>query len=322
MSIFIFLGCVNNKPKVLKIPQKVLPLWYESQKINTKRYIYAKANGINKDQAIARALNNIISQFSVSIESKFQSTTNVSKGLVNTYSTNSTNNIQTKVEKIKINNYEVINSYPYRYNQFLVEIRVDKIKLNIFLKDDIKRKFESLKIIENSIKDENFILKLNTYLYLYNKSKSYENSLNIIKSIDKNFNINNYFREIKKYYNKYLKLKNSFAIYIIDSNRVDLFEKKVKKYLTSQNIKISNKEVNLKIKVIKDKQYVNTPYYKMVVFNISLQLFFKDKLISRNTIEIKELDTKKSKRIEQKASQKFFNTIKNKLFIDLFKLSI
>jgi len=319
--LFIFIGCTNKEQRVQKIPQKILPSWYQSIKPNTNQYIYAQANGINKDQAISRALTNIISQFSVSIESSFESTTKVSRGNGSKYSNKSVSNIKTKVENIKINNYELIHEYPYRYNQYLVEVRVDKIKLNNFLKEDIKRKFDSLKNIENSIKNENFILRLNTYLKLYNKSLSYESTLNIIKSIDKNFDINIYFEKIKKYQNEYLNLKNNFEIKIVNLDNVENFDKQLKKYFISKGIKISNIDTNLITKIKTTKEYINTNNYNLVVFNISLELFFKNKLIGNNIIVVKEFNYENMKRIEQKASQKFFNNIENKSFIDLFNIS-
>ena len=321
VSIFVFVGCFSSKAKVQKVPQKVLPSWYTSQKSNTNQYIYAIANGYDKEQAISRALVSIISQFSINIESSFESITTASRSKGSKYSNKSTSNIKTKIENIKINNYELIHSYPYRYNQYLVEIRVDKIKLNQFLKEDIKRKFDSLKNIENSIKDENFIVKLNTYEKLYNKAKSYENTLNIIKSMDKDFEINIYFDRIKKYYQKYLKIKNNFEIKIINLDKVKDFDKQLKKYLISKDIKIANTNVDLKIKIKINKQYINTQNYNIIVFNTTLQLFYKDKLIGNNTIEIKEFNTNKSKRIEQKASQKFFDDIQKQSFMNLFNIS-
>lgn len=320
--IFIFLGCGNDKSKVQKVPVKVIPIWYESPKLATSKYIYAIANGVNKEQAVSRALKDIISQFGISVESSFESNTKVSRGNSNKYYTSVNSNIKTKVENIKINNYELTNSYQYRYNQYLVEVRVNKNKLNKYLKSDIKRKFKELNQTENSIKKENFIVRLNMYLKIYNKSKSYKNILGVIKSIDENFDESIYYNNISNFQKKYLELKNNFTISFALDNKSELFEKKLKTYLISKEIKISNQKSKLSIEIDVKTHDVNNEHYNIIVFNIALQLYSNDKLIGNNTIEIKEFNTNNTKRIKQKASQKFYDEIENKTFLELFNISI
>jgi len=77
LTIILFGACASKKPAVEYKPQK-LPSWY-LQPYNDTKLLYGTGEGKNQDEAVANALNTLVSKLSISISSKYESQTNISQ---------------------------------------------------------------------------------------------------------------------------------------------------------------------------------------------------------------------------------------------------
>jgi len=302
----IFIGCNTITPNKAEII-KQLPQWYEKPLQNTDQFSYAIAISTTKEEAVAKALQEIVSQLNISIKSSYKSQKNISNGQ---YTSETQNNIETEISKIKINNYEIIDFYRHKYNEYFVQVKVDKIKWLEYLKVTIKREFEEFTLVEKSAIHDNDLRKLDIFKNLYIQAKSNLSKIYIIKSLNHSFDDSYYINKITTYKEKYLETENNLSIEIVNKNKTTFFKEKLESYFTKQQIKINTS--NIKVHLIVTEKIIKNDYFDMVIFTVTLKTYFKDTLIGNNEFEIKAHNKGDMNRIRQKASNELLDILSKK----------
>ncbi len=323
LGLVLFSGCSSTAPSIPKVKQ--IPAWYNKHKPTTAKYIYAVASGTTKEEAILNALNEIVSQFSISIESNIETNTNTTSGKNKSYSKEINKNIKSKVAEVKINNYKLLNTYRMKYNEFLVQVEVDKFKLQEFLQNMLTINFKNLAIEEKSFKDENYLDKSSGYKKIYYDALSNISLINVISSIDDLFNDKKYHQIINKYKKNYLYFENNLNIYVKSNNNEKLFTNRLKSLLTEKKIKIVESKIDKNVLTVTTEikeHSVKTNYINMIVFTININLYANNQQIGNNTIEIKEYNKGKISRIRQKASERFLLELQELSIEDIFKIKL
>ncbi|MGB3750432.1 MAG: LPP20 family lipoprotein [Arcobacteraceae bacterium] len=302
----LFIGCSASTPSSPKIV-KQLPQWYTSPPKNTDRFSYATAISTTKEEAVAKALQEIISQLNISIKSSFKSQKTISNGH---YTSKIQNNIETEISKITINNYEIINFYRQRYNQYLVQIKVDKSKWLEYLKATLKKEFEQFSIVEKSAQNYHHLRQLDIFKNLHSQAKSQLSKITIIKALDHSFDERYYDNKINSYQKKYLEIEKNLSVEIVNKSNQIFFTEKLKSYFTKQKIKLNYSHT--KVALFVTEKRIKNEYLDMIIFTITLKTYFNDRLIGNNEFEIKAHNKGDMNRIRQKASVEFLEVISEK----------
>ncbi len=236
--VSIFSGC-SSKRRVVSV-QKELPAWYIHPSTSNTNTLYSVAEGENKSDAIANALNDMVSTLSISISSEFSTKSVVKEGSVESVQITSINDIKTRVEKIRINNYELINSNNFSFERFLVQVKTDKKSLFQSLHQDLDKKFQ---LIENKNKEaQNYyaLKKLNIYSLSLDSLYDVDSTLAVMHSLDADFDESTYIQKIQDIENKYARLLSKISFTVNSNNDARKLRSSLSKGLSEKQYKINN----------------------------------------------------------------------------------
>ncbi|MDQ7045296.1 MAG: LPP20 family lipoprotein [Sulfurimonas sp.] len=211
LMALVFNGCATKK-RVISV-KKEFPSWYENPMMSTEDTLYAVSEGETKRGAINNALNEILASLSVSISSEFNSKTEVSGGKRQSYQVTSSNEVHSKVQEIKINNYELVHENDFGFEKYLVAVKIQKTKLFLGLKKDLDAKFNTIK---QGASKANAIMQLQAYQKNKKDLGSISNTLSVMHALDPNFNDAPYIQKATQIDNNYAKLlsKISFSLHV------------------------------------------------------------------------------------------------------------
>ncbi len=202
----LFNGCGAEKKPLVTAP-KALPSWYTNPPQSNDRYLYEVAEGLDKKEAIANALELMVSTLSITIESAYKSKKTVRSGAVESYEHDVDNTIQTEVKAIRISNYSVVESAEQGFRHHLVLIKSDKVQLFNSLKKELDEKIALLKSQESNIKNKNVIEQLRFYKQANSDFMTVEQRLNVMNVLNKNFDSTPYTQATSHYKNSYDNLR-------------------------------------------------------------------------------------------------------------------
>ena len=170
---------------------KSYPAWFENRTKDSLTYYYASAEAINKNEAVANALNTIASKISISISSTYKSNTTAS---TNYYKKEIENNIKNTIKKIDFNNYAIVNEKKFN-KSYLVLVKVNRVELAKELESKIEN---SLAVVSQKlhIKYKNSVLKLREYNTTSKTLEALRTDIYTLGSIYKNKNIQKYLTKI------------------------------------------------------------------------------------------------------------------------------
>jgi len=275
--LFILLtGCAHKQIVVVK--PKPMPTWYLNPPQNNDKIVYVTGAGINKKEAILNALSNFVSRYSVTISSDFQTKLQDFGGGI--ADKNAAYNIKATVKKFEVSNYEIVKTERYKFDQFLVLIKVDTNKLYENVKNKLNNRFEEYKSAYENILQENPLKQLIALQKLSLKLENEKSYIYILKTMNQNFNAKKYLSFINKVKNRLDSLKNSIHIQI-SSNNFQIVED-IKRYLTSNGINIGNSQIKLIVDVKKRKSSI----MNLVVYEIYLTTKYKGSIVGSNYFRI------------------------------------
>lgn len=212
IAIFILNGCGSSKR--VAIEKKELPSWYLNPAKTTQKTLYALGEGKDKNEAVTNALNAMVSTLNVSISSEFNSRTVVKEGDEESYKSTSISDISSKVEKIRISNYEIVNYSEFGFENHLVLIKSDKAKLFSSLQKELEQKFLVIKNKEIEAKNFKAIKELAIYKENLESTFNVENIVAVMGSLKYGFDGSRYIKKVQDIKNRYENLlsKISFSV--------------------------------------------------------------------------------------------------------------
>jgi len=276
--LFILLtGCAHKQAVIVAKP-KPMPAWYLNPPQSNNKIVYVTGGGISKKAAVLNALSNFVSRYSVTISSNFQTKLqDFGGGVANK---NMAYNIKATVKKFEVSNYEIVKTERYKFDQFLVLIKVDIDKLYANIKNRLDSRFAEYKDVYNNILKENPLKQLIDLQKLSLKLENEKSYIYILKTMNQNFNSNQYLSFINKVKNRLDSLKNSIHIQI-SSNNFKITED-IKRYLTSNGIKVGNSQIKLIVNVKKRKSSM----MNLVVYEVYLTTKYIGSIIGSNYFKI------------------------------------
>ncbi|GAB6044582.1 hypothetical protein JCM11957_01800 [Caminibacter profundus] len=275
---FLLIGCSQKEA----IKPKPVPSWYLNPPKSNERFVYVTGGGINKRAAILNALSNFISRYSVTISSNFESKAqDFGGGLANK---NSIYNIKATVKKFEVSNYDVIKAERYKFDQFLVLVRVDVNKLYKDLENKLNNRFKKYKDKYRVILNKNTLKQLIEIKELYSQLKKEEDYIYVLKLMNSNFNEKKYLSFINEVKRKLESLKNSVYVEVLSNNKI--IAEDIKRYLTNKSIKIGKSNIKIIVNVKKRK---SSSFVNLIVYEIYINVKYKNSIIGSNYFKVTTL---------------------------------
>lgn len=208
----LFNGCSGHKKLQVTAP-KPLPAWYTDPPQSNSQYLYEVAEGADKKEAIAHALDAMVSTLSITIESEYKSHTSTRSGAFESYQKDVDNRVRTSVQAIRVSNYSVVESTEQGFRRHLVLIKSDKAQLFSSYKQELDGKIALLQGQESTVKTRNVVEQLNFYKQADSGFGSIEHTLNVMNVLNANFDSAPYLSAASHYKNSYddLRAKITFG---------------------------------------------------------------------------------------------------------------
>ncbi len=255
--LFIVSGCASKKRVVSEM--KEYPSWYEKPLKSNASTLYAVAQGEDKRTAVNNALNEIIATLSVSLSSEFKSKTEVTKGDKESYLVTSSNEVYSEVQKIQINNYELLHTSDFGFEKYLVQVKVNKKKLFDGLKIEVDNRFQSIKVKDT--KKLNALQKLSNYRVGLELLQGIQNSLRVMHSLDSSFDDSLYTQKITNLESSYAILLSNISFSVHSNKDAKKLKSSIAKGLSDSKYILNNSngknhfKVYISSKTIKAKSY-------------------------------------------------------------------
>ncbi|QOY55382.1 LPP20 family lipoprotein [Candidatus Sulfurimonas marisnigri] len=239
-----FIGCSAGKaPQALHV-EKQLPKWYLTPPSNNGISLYGVGEGINREESIKSALDNLVSKLGITISSNYNSTTNTKKGYREYFTQASSSDISSEVSKIRISNYEVIEIHKQNYKHFITLVRSDK---KLFIKNLITTLNQRYKKIEDKQKhiiDMNILRRYSFFKESQQTLSQTHSTLLVLNSLDKNFDDSPYLKIIQTINNDSDLLIKNMSISFSASKESSAFVNSIKSVLSETKIAIKPNSQN------------------------------------------------------------------------------
>ncbi len=282
-SIFILSGCKDSVPTPQK-PVVATPSWVnEIPPPDTARKMYGIAIEKNRDLAIKSALADMISKFSISIESSYNSDQKV---INNAYSKLVvTNNIKADIAKIKINNYKIEKSHRLNYREFAVLISTDKKQFKKGLNDELKLKMKVIKDEYKALEKRDALSRYNGKKKLAQNAKDLIPRILILKEFNSTLNAQEFVLQKQR---EFLIEKNSLKFYINGDKNSLVFIRKIKNYLLQQGFTVTNVKTGAVRVMIKTEKNISTRGIEIAVLKLDIAVYDKNQRIGGKVKILKE----------------------------------
>lgn len=262
--LFFITGCMSAKLK----PVQAYPVWFSQRLHDSASYYYAVAEGKNKNDATANALNQIASKISVSIESKFESNTVIDNNKYNKYAQI---DVSSQVGKIHFNNYAIVNEQQLAQHYF-VFLKVNKIELANALQSEINSDFTNT---SNKLKMryKNNVLKLRNYTKVLHSLHALKKKVYIFSSIKKQANIKVYLAKLSNIKNTISKFRDSVTFHIQGSK--SKYVKVLYDVITQKGYKINKYKGLVTLSISINKNMIHSLGYKIIKAVVVLRVVGK-----------------------------------------------
>lgn len=134
-------GCAQPKAEIKPEKPKPLPAWYLTPPAGDAQWLYGAGSGKTRDEAVQEALDNLLAQLSVTVESSLQIHTQVSQGATAAYTQSGSRQIRSEVAKIRVPGYQVAAAETLGYNRFAALVKSDRKTFAEGLQSDIDDRF-------------------------------------------------------------------------------------------------------------------------------------------------------------------------------------
>jgi uncharacterized protein YaaR (DUF327 family) len=284
----LFLGCGSSKRAVVA-KKEPLPSWYLTPAKTTSSDLYAVGEGQNREDAIGDALSMMLSTLSISLSSKYSSKSVVREGVTASNEATYTNEIQSEVAKVRISNYEVLNSKRIGYKRYIVSIGVNKERLFKSLEDDLKREFETIKERQKSLKSAHTLKKIKTYRNFTKEFSHIQNTLNVMSSLKKDFNAKEYIEKMGNIEKKLQNLLTKLSFSLSSNSSAKSLKATIKKALTKREFAISNIKTKEHFSLYITSSIQKATAYGFILAKSSIDISIKDyrgRVIGSNHLNI------------------------------------
>jgi hypothetical protein len=325
LAVFLlFSGCSSDK-KMVVAEKKELPSWLNNPPSSSNGFLYAVGEGQNKEEAVANALSSMVSTLSVSISSKFSAKSVVKEGYNSSNQATYTNEIQSDVKKIRISNYELVDSKNIGYKKEAVLIKSNKKELFESLVYEIEQNFSLIEQKKSTLASSNAIKKLVFYKETQESLSSLNDTLLVMNSLDKNFKGENYLSHAQRLDKEYETLLLSVSFGVESNNDASRLVSSITKALSEKKFKVSNSNNANHFRVILTSNTVKASSYGFTLARSAIDISIKDAngaVIGSNKLNITGQSTQGYPQAKENVAMKLSEMIKKEGIEKVIGLSI
>lgn len=256
-------GCPNPPKPVPKPHSKVVypvqPTWVLQPPNDTAQTLYGMGEGINRNQAIQKALADLSSRLGVKVSSQFETELRVQNRGYELTQRDSKQQVSTQVRPIEINQYQVVKTYAPLPTQIYVLIQSNKQQLAQNQKTILNQQITHYHIVQ---KNTPLTGHLQRYLFALQESKKlphFKQTLATLKTLTPNANFKLYQGYINKVEQTLLKEKQAIKFQIIAKDHASrLFIAPLKDTLSADHLLASTKspiQIRINTQVNKSRAY-------------------------------------------------------------------
>jgi len=287
---------ITNVVKSMLETADSIPDWFYAPPKSDK-YFYGAGEGTSVEEAKNGALNFIAGEIQTAVSSTFTKNESFSNSNGNsTFYKNVSNQIRAKVKQINFTNIEIMKTLKVD-NKIYILVRINKQKLFNSLKTQFETLDSQITSEVNTAKKYSLLDQLITYNKLTPKIADAMSQLNILNTLNPNFDIKPYVQK----YNNYIAQKTELLHKITFSvSPNDLFTQKLIEVLNNQNYKIS-KHSDIKIKLQKQVRKSTTMGMAIVRVTVNIKVNAKGKTLKSTSIEVKGISNTHSQALAKAA---------------------
>lgn len=253
-------SCVASKPKIVAQPAKPLPSWYLTPPSGSSVYLYGVGSGRTMEEATKEALDNLLAQLSVTVESSLEITTRAS---TTSYSQDTKRNIKTEVAKVKITNYQVENSEQIKYNQFVVLVKVERDEFAKSLIRDVDSFFADYDSRKNTFAQSSIVSRYNFLKESSNKAESHKTTVAIAKGVDSGVDDKAKLAKIQSIQNDFVKARESISFKVLARGNAAKMAEPIKAALNKERFSLDKPNSPLTIEIKVSVDYMNASGMKI-----------------------------------------------------------
>jgi len=246
--VFFLLACGAEKQSVA-IPKKTVPTWYSQPPLSNGSELYAIGEGKDKKEAIANALNFMVSTLSVSISSSYNAKTVVKEGKVNSSEALYSNEVQSDIAKIRISNYELLQAKSLGFKRYAVLIKSNKKKLFESMLQEIKQNIALISEQEVLYKDTDGLKKLQFYKNARTSLENLPNTLLVMSALSPTFDGSPYLYTMQDINTKYEETLEAISFSIESDTSSSNLKDVIAKGLSAQKFQIKMRTSNMHYRV-------------------------------------------------------------------------
>ncbi|MEA3373226.1 MAG: LPP20 family lipoprotein [Campylobacterota bacterium] len=231
-------ACGGSKPAPVVTQKKPLPEWYLTPPLNSDAYLYGVGDGKNLDEAKKHALESMVAQLGISIASRFESATEVSKGYREYLKKSTTSELKSEIAKIRISNYEVIKSDKRSYNHFIALVRSDKQSFMNGLLKELELTYGKITSQERLMASSDLLSRYRFYADASNRLNETFSTLLILSTVDKTFDDSPYLKQSAKISKAFETLKAQLAFSVEGDSDTRKFAEVISVALTDNKMRV------------------------------------------------------------------------------------
>jgi len=275
LLLLLLHGCASSK-KVVVSPIKELPSWYQMPPLSNEDDLYALGDGKDKKEALANALNNMVSTLSVSISSTYNAKTVVKEGRVNSSEGIYVSNIESDVKKIRISHYELLHAQSLGFKKYAVLIKSNKQRLFESMLQEIRQNFVIIQEKEKTLLHANVLQKLSFYKNTKASLENLPNTLIVMSVLNPSFQSSKYLHLLETMDSKYQNILESISFFIYsDENTVNL-QTAIAKGLSAKNFKIESVNTQTHFRVYLTSTIERADSYGFTLARSDINIVTKD----------------------------------------------
>ena len=207
----IVTGCAPAKPAIPISQPEALPAWYLTPPAADAQWLYGAGLGKDRDEAVQNALDNLLGQLSISVESSLEINTQVS---THGYRQESRRQIRSEVAKIRIGNYQIAEAKELGYRRFAVLVQSDRKGFARSLLSDVQTRFASIDAALKSQEGASALIRYGAYKAARQEAEAAFAPLMVLKSVDSGFDATPYLEKSRALHAEAEQLRQSLSFQI------------------------------------------------------------------------------------------------------------
>jgi hypothetical protein len=287
--VLLLSACGGSTPQVsteqLLESKSELPSWYENPPASDGNVLYGVGEGVNKDDAVAHALSDILARLNVSISSSFSSKKVVREGSA-TSSVDAVyvDKISSIVQTININSYDIVAYKKLGFKKYAALVKVDKKEFARALQKDIQRSLQIASSLD-SLQGVDALHTLQAYKKRLKALEGLENKLAVLSELKSDVDEQYYLQKYAALQKSYEKLRQSITFWIIAD--FSPLAEPLKKGLTKEQFVIENKHDSKHFDIYIKTDITKSSAYGFIIARANVTLTTKEskkKIIATNSL--------------------------------------